>query len=72
MSRLYADIGKKHNVAPANVERSIRHSIKVACSRSEKELLQKTFGRSYDPKKGKVINSEFISTLVDKFRLENV
>ena len=61
ISRLYTDIAKKCDATPQSVERGIRHAIETACSRCDVEVLKTTFGKSYDQKKGKVVNSEFLS-----------
>ena len=48
----------------------IRHSIDRVCYNADKQLLEEIFGASYNSQKNKIIPSEFISTIVDKIRME--
>ena len=52
------------------MERAIRHAIEVAWDRGDVEVLQKVFGYTVSQTKGKPTNSEFISMLADRLRLE--
>ena len=63
--RLYPDIAKKHSTTPSRVERAIRHAIEVAWYRGDKEFINKLFGSTISPTRGKATNSEFIAMIVD-------
>jgi two-component system response regulator (stage 0 sporulation protein A) len=52
------------------VERAIRHAIEVAWDRGDVDVLNKFFGFTVSSVKGKPTNSEFISMIADKIRLE--
>ena len=52
------------------VERAIRHAIEVAWDRGDIEVLQSYFGYTVSQIKGKPTNSEFISMIADKLRLQ--
>ncbi len=52
------------------VERAIRHAIEVAWDRGDIEVLQGYFGYTVSNIKGKPTNSEFISMIADKLRLQ--
>lgn len=66
---LYPDVASFFNTTPARVERSIRHAIEVGWSRANLEVLEKYFGHSTNPDRGKPTNSEFIATIADYLRL---
>lgn len=67
---LYPTIAKKFGSTSSRVERAIRHAIEVAWDRGDIEVLQGIFGYTISTSKGKPTNSEFISILADKLRLE--
>ena len=68
---LYPTVAKKFDTTPSSVERAIRNAIEVVWSRrGDMENIQKYFGFSVDPNKGKPTNSEFIAMIADKLRLE--
>lgn len=58
--RLYPDIAKMHNTAPARVERAIRVVICKVFDRCDVDVLHEYFGSAYSPDKGCMTNSEFI------------
>ena len=77
---LYPRVAKQEGTTPSRVERSIRHAVEQAFNRSDPDTLESMFGSSADPGRGKLTNSEFISsvalylsilsdTLVQKFSL---
>lgn len=67
---LYPTVAKKFDTTPSRVERAIRHAIEVVWSKhGDVDYMEKYFGFSVDPNKGKPTNSEFIATLVDWIRL---
>lgn len=67
---LYPNIARKHNSTASRVERAIRHSIEVACSRGNSDFINRLFGHTIDANKGKPTNSEFIAIIADKIRLK--
>lgn len=67
---LYPSIAKKYQTTPSRVERAIRHAIEVAWSRGRMETLDALFGYTINTGKGKPTNSEFISLIADKIRLQ--
>lgn len=67
---LYPTVARKFQTTPSRVERAIRHAVETAWVRvGDVKYLEKYFGFSVDPNKGKPTNSEFIATLVDWIRL---
>ena len=67
---LYPAIAKKFKTTSSRVERAIRHAIEVAWDRGDLETLQSYFGYTVSGLKGKPTNSEFISMIADRLRLE--
>ena len=67
---LYPNVAKKHRTTSAKVERAIRHAIEVSWGRGRLDLLEKTFGYTINPERGKPTNSEFIAMVADKIRME--
>ena len=68
--QLYPAIAKKFDTTPSRVERAIRHAIEVAWDRGDVEVLNGFFGYTVSNIKGKPTNSEFISMIADRIRLE--
>lgn len=69
--RLYPAIASEHGTTPARVERSIRNAIEIAFMRCDIERMSEYFGAAFDISKGKVTNSEFIATIVQKLLIES-
>ena len=67
---LYPGVAKKYHTTPSRVERAIRHAIEVAWDRGDIDILQGWFGYTVSTAKGKPTNSEFISMIADKLRLQ--
>lgn len=67
---LYPSIAKSFHTTPSRVERAIRHAIDITWSRGDLDVLQKVFNITPESKKQKPTNSELISLLADKLRLE--
>ena len=67
---LYTTVAKKFKTTPSRVERAIRHAIEVAWDRGDVDILQEYFGFTVSGTKGKPTNSEFISMVADRLRLE--
>lgn len=64
--RIYPAVAAKFATTPAMVERGLRHGIECAWSRGDLSVLQRYFGNTVDPTKGRPTNSQFI------FRVANV
>lgn len=67
---LYPSIAKKYKTTASRVERAIRHAIEVAWDRGDVEVLNSYFGYTVSNLKGKPTNSEFVSMIADRIRLE--
>lgn len=67
---LYPAVAKAFNTTPGRVERAIRHAVELAWDRGDLDTLQRFFGYTISPKKGKPTNKEFLSALADYLRLE--
>jgi len=70
MKKLYPQIAFKYNVSSLSVERSMRHAIEIGFNRGDYELIAELFGHSINFDKAKPTNSEFITTLIDKLKLD--
>ena len=70
-NELYPYVAKIHSTTPTRVERAIRHAIEISCYRGNEELIEKYFGYSVDPIKGKPKNSEFIASVVEYISRQN-
>ena len=66
---LYPDVAVYFHTTPSRVERAIRHAIEVGWSRGNIEVLEKYFGYSTNPNRGKPTNSAFIATISDYLQL---
>ena len=67
---LYPSVAKRYHTTSSRVERAIRHAIEVAWDRGDVEMLNNVFGYTISGAKGKPTNSEFISMIADKIRLD--
>ncbi len=67
---LYPTVAKKYKTTSSRVERAIRHAIEVAWDRGDIEVLNNFFGYTVSNAKGKPTNSEFISMIADRIRLQ--
>lgn len=67
---LYPAVSQRFNTTPTRVERAIRHAVELAWDRGDLDTIQKFFGFTTSPKKGKPTNKEFLSALADHLRLE--
>lgn len=65
---LYPQVAKAFNTTPSRVERAIRHGVEVAWDRGDIDVLDKYFGNTVSPYKGKPTNSEFIALIVEHIR----
>ncbi|MCL1936125.1 MAG: sporulation transcription factor Spo0A [Defluviitaleaceae bacterium] len=67
---LYPSVAKKFHTSHSRVERAIRHAIEVAWSRGDIDVIIQYFKGTVNINKGKPTNSEFISLIADRLRLE--
>lgn len=69
---LYPQLAVDFDTTPARVERAIRHLIEVTWSRGDINALEKYFGNTVSPERGRPTNGEFISRIANvvKMRLK--
>lgn len=67
---IYPLIASRFNTTTSRVERAIRHAIEISWVRGDLKLMEKLFGNSIDFERSKPTNSEFLTTLADRLRLE--
>ena len=67
---LYPRIAEKYDTTASRVERAIRHAIEIGCMRGNLSLMDDLFGFSISCDKDKPTNSEFITTIADRFKLD--
>ncbi len=69
---LYVHIAHRYKDAPSRVERSIRHAIEVAWTRSciNCELIDAVFGSSIDINKNKPTNAQFCKTIANYLKYD--
>lgn len=65
---LYPDLAKMNNTTSSRVERAIRHAIEVTFDVIRPEIVEKYFGNSIDPNKGKPVNSHFLASIAEHIR----
>lgn len=67
--RLYPLIARRHRMTPSAVERSLRLCVESTWSRGELTRLERFFGSSVDPDRGKPTNREFLFRLQERVAL---
>ena len=67
---IYAPVAREMGLAPAQVERAIRHAIEVAWRTGEIEQQHRIFGDTIDARRGKPTCGEMIAQLADILRWE--
>ena len=65
---LYPLIAKECNTTKMRAERAIRHAIETGIDRIDFETLEKYFGNTISPNKGKPTNGEFIAKVASVVR----
>lgn len=65
---LYPLVAEAFGSTPSKVERAIRHAVEVAWDRGDLDTLQKYFGNTIAPSKGRPTNSEFIARMANVIR----
>lgn len=67
--RLYPLTARRHGMTPAAVERSLRTLVEATWSQGELHALERFFGHSVDPERGKPTNKEFLCQLQQRLTL---
>ena len=67
--RLYPLVARRHCMTPAAVERSLRILVESTWNRGSLAALERFFGHSVDPEKGKPTNKEFLCRLQERLTL---
>lgn len=67
---LYPAVAKAFNTTGSRTERAIRHGIELAWDRCDMDVLDKYFGGTISPAKGKPTNSEFIARCANIVRAQ--
>ena len=65
---IYPEVAKKFETTASRVERAIRHAIEVSWDRASLDALNKYFGNTVSPSKGKPTNSEFLARMANELR----
>ena len=65
---LYPEVAKRFGDIPSRTERAIRHAIEAAFDRCDLRVIERYFGNTVSPRKGRPTNSEFITRLADVVR----
>lgn len=66
---LYPLIARRHGMTPGAVERSLRLCVEATWSRGELAALERFFGSSVDPDRGKPTNREFLCRVQERVTL---
>ena len=66
---LYPLIAERHGMTAAGVERSLRLCVESTWSRGSLEALERFFGASVDPERGKPTNREFLCRMQERVTL---
>lgn len=64
-SKLYPSIAEHYGTTASRCERAIRHAIECTWDRADLDTIEKYFGNTISPTKGKPTNSEFISRVAN-------
>jgi len=67
---VYPDIAKKYKTTSSRVEKAIRYAIEIAWNRGNAYTISKIFGHTIGMNKSKPTNSEFITMIADRLRLQ--
>lgn len=68
--KLYPQIANKFHTTSSRVEHAIRSAIETAWERGDQKIIENIFAYTISSQKGKPTNSEFISIIAEKIRLE--
>ena len=67
---MYPEVSVTYSSTPSRVERAIRHAIEISWSRGDIKLMDELFGFSVSVERSKPTNSEFISTIAERIKLD--
>lgn len=67
--RLYPLVARRHGLTPGAVERSLRLAIESTWSGASLPALERFFGHSVDPERGKPTNREFLCRVQERLTL---
>ncbi len=67
---VYPKIANKYQTTTTRVERAIRNAIEISWTRGDIKLMENLFGNSIDFDRSRPTNAEFLTTIADKFRLD--
>lgn len=70
MKLLYKDVAKEYNSNSSKVDKTIRHAIDFALTNTKQEVINKYFGNIVSSGNGRVTNSIFIATIVERISLD--
>lgn len=68
---VYPAVAEKYDTTPQRVERAIRHAIEVSWVRGDLKLMESLFGNSIDFEKARPTNSEFLTTIADRLKINS-
>lgn len=68
---VYPQIAEKYETTSSRVERAIRHAIEISWVRGDIKLMEEIFGNSVDFDRSRPTNSEFLSAIADRFKLND-
>ncbi len=68
---IYPEIAERFETTSSRVERAIRHAIEISWIRGDLKLMDELFGNSIDVERSKPTNSEFLTTIADRFKIKN-
>lgn len=68
---IYPEIAERFETTSSRVERAIRHAIEISWIRGDLKLMDELFGNSIDVERSKPTNSEFLTTIADRFKINN-
>lgn len=68
MKGIYPATAEKFNTTVPRVDRAIRYAVETAWNRGDVETLERYFGCTVSPTKGRPTNGEFIATIADYVR----
>lgn len=71
-NRLYPMVAENHGTTAARAERCIRHAIEVSFSRMDMDIMDMYFANTFSIRKGKTTNGEFIGTLAEILKMEDM
>ena len=66
---LYPQLAAAFDTTAARVERAMRHLVEVTWTRGDMEVLNRYFGNTVSPEKGKPTNGEFVARLTNIVKL---